>query len=821
MKRGSVTVVFSLVFLILLSFILSFFEMAAYTARMAHHAAASVLAVENYFAGYLNPLYEEYHLFGREVPVGVSALPWTEQTIKSDLIYMTGKETNTKSLLLRSPAEFSVETMETLTSKEGEGFYSQAVTAMKYRGILEVKELLEEFRNVTKQADSQMQILAAKTATDTAYAKVEEKLLDLIGKVDGVKISEYELFLRGEATVFMADAYAKYYYSDGAEAAGSFERTEVYQAFCGKSKNAVTILEDFAARAAALSIETRNREQEELEYSLARDNAEFVQGENVKEIARLEQETEKLEKEIEDQEKQLKKLKKAKKKDEEKINALTEAIQAKKLTIEENIVMAEACWKTIFACGEEITGYTAELTRLGGVRTEQEKTRAKLSTEEDAFLLQCGNAAVKCDEAVNLLTEIQGELELAKKVKADFEGVLNTVALVFGEDAVKEYRKELATYTVYESAGTYDFQRMKTTLQTNAAVLRGMTKQIGGLYSSSLLQAANDLEDQAEKFEDYSFEGLRLNYGKMSLGINAYERVTDMVKKEAGMGFLQLLTEEPLSEKTLEKSFLPSGFRYGAEAQQSPFSMLGMESETIMEELRAMLPQDASFTDVVGAVTDSVLFHSYLVSHFSDYTSPNEVGALSYETEYLINGAMEDTTNLAGVAMRICGIRAVLQFVSLYGDSARRMQAEQAALAACGVIGLPALVNVVTVALLLVWAVEEAVVETAALLLGKKLPFYPGSTKSVAFSDLFLFSGSFVRNRAKMKAEATGVGFGYGEYLQLLLLTTKKEKKCYRAMDLVQENMRIYYKDSFRLDRCVWKVNYKTNGRSYSYSYDW
>lgn len=129
MRSGSVTVFFSLVFMVIFSFILSFFEMAAYTARASYHASASLLAVENYFAAYLAPLYEEYHIFGREVPDGEDAVRWTEQTIGDDVSYMTVKQEGEKSLLLRSGARFGVSSVSLLTDSKLEGFYEQAITA--------------------------------------------------------------------------------------------------------------------------------------------------------------------------------------------------------------------------------------------------------------------------------------------------------------------------------------------------------------------------------------------------------------------------------------------------------------------------------------------------------------------------------------------------------------------------------------------------------------------------------------------------------------------------------------------------------------------
>ena len=60
---GSVTVFFSLVFTLLLSFSLTFYQMAAEAARGSFEFSAAKLAVESFFAAYHYPLYERYHIF--------------------------------------------------------------------------------------------------------------------------------------------------------------------------------------------------------------------------------------------------------------------------------------------------------------------------------------------------------------------------------------------------------------------------------------------------------------------------------------------------------------------------------------------------------------------------------------------------------------------------------------------------------------------------------------------------------------------------------------------------------------------------------------
>ena len=223
----------------------------------------------------------------------------------------------------------------------------------------------------------------------------------------------------------------------------------------------------------------------------------------------------------------------------------------------------------------------------------------------------------------------------------------------------------------------------------------------------------------------------------------------------------------------------------------------------------------------IGGITDPILFQSYLFTHFSNYQEENPEGALSYELEYLVGGKDSDKENLSAVAMRLCVIRTVLHFVSLYSDSERKAPVEQAALAACGAIGLPALKSIAVFLLLFVWALEEAMIDTAAFLQGKKLLLYPGKNGgSLTFPDILRFSKSFILEMAEKKENAKGLVLGYHEFLHLFVFLMPKGEKSYRALDLMQENMRKAYGDSFRINRCVWKISYRVNGKEYTYAYE-
>ncbi len=818
-RKGSVTVVFSFVFVLMFSFILSFFEMAAYTARGAYHASAALLATENYFAAFLKPLYEEYHIFAREVPEGENIVSWSNQSIGEDVSYMTVKQAGEKSLLLRSGAKFEVKDVTVLTENELEGFYSQAVTAMKYRAAPEVVNLLKEFAGMTEQADAHMEAAAAKAATDSAYSEVDNKILHLMELIDGVDIKKYEKFMGGKGVVFQKDVYVKYFCTNPGTAADYFDRTEVYQAFLSNFENPSETLESLATSAEILANEMEEREREEM---LCRSELARVRGQIAVTVSTI-NELEKSRREKTSEHIAL--LEELETliligTDGERIATLT----AKKKELEQVIKelkkekeQYETTEKELKKQERQAEKTQEELERRA---TEQQKRAKKLTEEESEFVKRCKGICDICNEAYGYVEEIRKELGNAKKVKADCVAVLESLESILSEEAVEEYRDELKEYKFYEQAEGFDFDRMKQTLLENKSLLWNVSKKITGTNRIMLRIAAEELRKERDVVAKYSFEGLRLNYGDMSLEENLYDGVESMVSKEVAKGFLGFLTDAELSEKGLEQSYLPSGFRYKDE-ETDVFSLLGTDMSGILTELRTLLPDDLSVDTVVGSVADSLLFHSYLATHFSGFLEENKSGALAYELEYLIAGKGTDRENLSAVAMRICAVRTILHFVSLYTDGERKGVAEQAALAACGIIGLPALKSVVTFLLLFVWALEEAMIDTAALLQGKKLLLYPGKTGgSLSFQEILLFSKSFVLERAKAKQEKKGAGIGYSEFLHLFLYLTPRENKKYRAADLIQENLRITYRDSFRVERCVWKIAYETDGRSYVYAYE-
>jgi len=637
--------------------------------------------------------------------------------------------------------------------------------------------------------------------------------------IDGVDMTKYEKYMTGGSGTFQKEAYVKYYCSYPKNAAMYFDRTEVYEAFLYNYENPAETLDALANRAETLAIEMEERVSAEAkcntELSKVRTQKDIV-SDKIKELGKKQGEKTAERNELLAELDELVKNGQGGKKAEE----MMEQIKELKTEIEA-IKEEKAPYKEE---GDRLKGQEdrleKELKELKKLKKEQEKQCKKLVEEEEAFIKKSKEIRDICGEAYEYVEELQKELKNAKKEKTKCEKVLDSLQSVIGEDATGEYRNELQKYSFYEQAEGYDFEKMKQVLEDNEDKLWEIARHLSGTDSEVFRMAAEELRKERDILATYSWEGLCLDYGEMSLEENPYEGVEALISKEVANGFLGFLTDANLSAKELDSSYLPSGFRY-KEKDADVFALLGTDMSQMFTEMRTLLPEDLSVDSVLGGMTDSVLFHSYLATHFSDFMEENKNGALSYEMEYLIAGKGTDKENLSSVAMRICAIRAILHFVSLYTDGAKKGVAEQAALAACGIIGLPALKSVITLLLLFVWALEEAMIDVAALLQGKKLLLYPGKNGgSLEFYEIFLFSKSFILERGKAKPEKGGAVLGYNEFLHLLLFLTSCETKKYRAADLIQENLRITYSKSFRMKRCVWKVNYRTDGRNYEYAYE-
>ena len=180
--------------------------------------------------------------------------------------------------------------------------------------------------------------------------------------------------------------------------------------------------------------------------------------------------------------------------------------------------------------------------------------------------------------------------------------------------------------------------------------------------------------------------------------------------------------------------------------------------------------------------TEMQLFHKYLINYFHHYGKNQErdgKGVLQYQLEYLISGCEADRENLENIMWKIFLLRVGGNYLFYHQDPKKVAMAEAEAAAIAAVSGNPVLIKAIKEILLIAGAIECSIQETKAIFEGEKVSVYQGGI----FSDLQI---------------------GYEEYLYLLLNVTGKKEKIYRAMDIVELEIREKSGyEHFRLDHCT------------------
>ncbi len=356
----------------------------------------------------------------------------------------------------------------------------------------------------------------------------------------------------------------------------------------------------------------------------------------------------------------------------------------------------------------------------------------------------------------------------------------------------------------------YNARAIKDTLLYDLAVLQSIDMpdigefllEEGGIETEYIKRVLADL---ISMLSNQSFENLRFDYGNLKAADTVGDKLKSGISKIFSGGVTRLLGLKDVSEKTLNGANLPSK---GKSNKQSG-DILQLFS-SLSKEVFGKNPGEL-LRNGFESLSDDFLMEVYLANHFSDYRdSHNGSTKIDYEREYILQGHMEDSENIAAVAMSLIALRAVFCMVALMSDSTR--MAEVTALAqTMAVFGIPALCYAAKYLILTVWAIEEAVVEVSALMSGKRLTVF-NPKGNVKIQELLMLTPELVGSKARSLSEAPG-GIGYSSYITILSFLQGDRVKKGRTLDLIQENIRYRYRDSFRIGNCLVAGTYEVSGK--------
>lgn len=188
---------------------------------------------------------------------------------------------------------------------------------------------------------------------------------------------------------------------------------------------------------------------------------------------------------------------------------------------------------------------------------------------------------------------------------------------------------------------------------------------------------------------------------------------------------------------------------------------------------------------LVNQAYRNLIYGEYALRYTADYTQAGGAG-LQYETEYLIAGQDSDRANLAAVAGELLLLRGAANLAFLLTDEAKRTEVQALAIGISAALGGLVPVTLISGLLMALWALAEAVCDARGLFAGGRVPFWKNASDwRLSWSNILsLFGGDFLKSFDREQ------GMAYEDYLRLFLFLTPLQEKCFRTMEIAQENLR-------------------------------
>lgn len=827
---GSITVFLVLISVILLALVGTTLESARISYAKAIGQRGLMSATEALLTEYYAPLYEDYHVFFLEKGIDTDTLETDKllQTIQEYLIYTLEpnkdvtllnteyviSNTNLSQIVIK---DIEIEEIIRAVDKQGEAFIQEANEYMKHK-IPE--NILEEFLkklNIFQKADKTSKVIEKKLSAEEGLGELNENIMEVMELIEGIAFGKKGLVYTKKNLLKVKENFAKKLcYGKVTNSNVSVYHDLVWNSLKSHYINTKDILERIntdsnyilQSRKEVENYEEELQSYEELQVVKDRSiKKKEIENEEIEENDSLEQEKE----EIKNKKEALRK----------KIQELESEIQTTVKEIKKNI-------KYLVNVSKK-TKEKAELTlqKIPLLKEKQKKAEEKL---ED-FQIS--------------LTQNKGEIEDSIYTGLEEEQL-----------QMKQYNENALNHIL----------NMQPVLEQNIKVLEiyillsefTATKHINLTNNGDILKLQSDVFLCMEASKLYNIQSLSFDYESLQIKSDVkspLDTISGLMKK----GILELVIEdaEKISDKTIgESDRLWNQYKDIKEIEKTEENntdfgdMLENANNTgynsdITDSFGTF---EKGYHNITDKFTEQLLLNEYIKLHFKDFresieekednkeiekskkaegnnkkieennkrieknkreTEESIYHVLEYETEYILKGKSSDIDNLTAVMNQIIFIRTIFNFMYLLSDRAKGNLAYGTAVALVGFTGLEPLVRITKTLILLAWAFEESIIDVAALFAGEKVAIIKtNDTFMIHFEEIMLFNKQLIQQKIKQisKNNPGIISFSYQDYLNIFLLIEKEGKKVYRAMDLIEENIRSRYHNGFSIERCIYSL---------------
>jgi len=660
--------------------------------------------------------------------------------------------------------KLEIDNVNTLLDYNGDFFTSQAVSYIKYK---ELGNVLEKFLNkisLIEETEQVHAVLNEKFKTEESLYKIDKDITKLMKLIDGITISEKGIETGKNGTKIQDNFVKKLFVLPVTSVNAGVYNPIVFNPLQSHYTNPITIIDEIISALDALAANLKLIDEARITYKFLSliDQSIFT--------------------------------------DEEELLQHQQALHNAYETLQNYIQIEQSLLKTV----------SEKINRLEKLMSGTLKSIEK--------------AIPVTEDLIKKQTEITGEIN-------KYETLLNASKNQLNEDFYKGLLEDFQAMEKYKSnyekngLEGYDFEGMKTTLISNQRVVGNAKNVLVSNISPTeqeLLQAKSSFQNMKTVVMQYKYDYLIFDYTSLiepeeSEGF--FKSVRNLV--ENGIMGLVIADMEGLSEKELDKADLPSTI-LKVEESKDPDDISGKYTDVNLESGTESITGTYDSLDgaidpgnIVEGIGELILFQEYLFEHFQHYDEKDlkdTLTSLDYELEYIIMGKRKDFDNLKAIIMRILLIRTIMNVISLMSDAKRNGDARMLAAAFVGFTGLPALVTIVKTLILFIWSFVESLVDVAALLGGKEIPFLKGKNDIlVELDDRIRTNKTFIKSKvASIKENNSYLALNYKDYLRIFLFLESQRNKNFRAMDLIQENLQLRYEDSFFMQNCLY--SFRING---------
>lgn len=819
--KGEITVFLTLILTLILALVGTMIEITRVNIAKVFAERALITAMDSSFAAFHEPISSDYHLM--LLDMGYQTGELNEQKAIDELIYFMeftfSPNKDLESLILNSTISnldlYKITTKDLtmgnkafITDYEGELFMNQVMGYMKYRingnlieGILKKISLLDKNKVAAE-------ILSKKLIVEEELVELDQCTMELMEIVEGIKFNKKGIEVKSNGLIKTEEIFVKKLsvQGNGMNNVG-INQEVVYESLKNEYVNPNIYIDQIIN--SAITIQEGEVRKSELNY-------EYIKlDEEIRKL--LVQETEmKGGKEIvkEDsivKEGELESKKSSIEEKKDKIIKQVESIDKKKKEFLQNIKLLQQEFEELIA---KVLPKNKEAISIIEKYNEKQKVLSSQVGQLKTFL-DNRKGEIEDDFYNSIQSDIIRMRGSINNVGGDTESGSTKINIDYLKTCLEANNKLL---TNIESLNTIDLSEDATELINLQAVCSRIKSQINNYY----------------------IKELRFDYGNLKIEPNIenpIEYFSELIKNDV----MELIVDDvnKLSKSQLSETELPSQAKKHKNDQEminnlqrdeslknalSDANESGYSSE-ITNSFSSFTSQGepVSTKDGIGKdFMELILLHEYIANHFNQYLKEedkkinNKETALEYEQEYIIIGNEKDRNNLEGVVLRMLTIRTISNFIYLLSDRQRSDEAFITATALVGITGLAPLIHLTKALILMVWAYEEALIDTSGILKGKSVPLIKNKTNFILnYNELLCVNKAFIKGKVELlKEENGGINeFEYKDYIKMFLMSMDKKVKLYRCMDLIQENMNNRYKDKLRLKNCAFgfSVNAKFN----------